>query len=139
MSRLLKFKVVAILAVFLSACNFVTKPEVPTPEATPNFGNIFDPQDTPIQEWRGIPIMPQATNGQEFIERNTYSFEAKVTVKEVQEFYEENLASIGWMQTFGMPNDAEGIFIFQKENGILTIEILPSDGTALVMLTLGQQ
>src|SRR5512135_3317332 len=27
-------------------------------------GNIFNPQGTPVQEWKGIPIMPQATAGQ---------------------------------------------------------------------------
>src|SRR5215212_6901044 len=40
---------------------------MPTIEAlATNFGNMFDPQGTPVQEWKGIPIMPQASAGQEF-------------------------------------------------------------------------
>ena len=40
---------------------------VPTLEAiATQFGGFFDPQGTPVQEWKGIPIMPQATAGQEF-------------------------------------------------------------------------
>src|SRR5688572_25842291 len=35
---------------------------MPTLEALassmPDFGNMFDPQGTPVQEWRGIPIPP---------------------------------------------------------------------------------
>jgi hypothetical protein len=47
---------------------------VPTFEAiATQFGNYFDPQGTPAQEWKGIPIMPQATAGQEFSENNSSS------------------------------------------------------------------
>ena len=40
---------------------------VPTLEALasalPDFGNMFNPQGTPVQDWRGIPILPEATAG----------------------------------------------------------------------------
>ncbi|HEX5810403.1 MAG TPA: hypothetical protein VFY25_17165, partial [Anaerolineales bacterium] len=75
------------------------------PSALPTFealatqvGNYFDPQGAPVQEWRGIPIMPQATVGQEFSDTNTYSFKTSGTVQDVQNFYNAELAALGWNQ-----------------------------------------
>ncbi|HUF00715.1 MAG TPA: hypothetical protein VMN99_15780 [Anaerolineales bacterium] len=116
---------------------------VPTLEALasalPDFGNIFDPQGTPVQEWRDIPIMSQATAGQEFAENNTYSFRVAATASEVQEFYNEQLASLDWNQPFTFPLEADGgIMVFQKEESVLTITIVSSEGTLAVALTLAE-
>jgi hypothetical protein len=105
--------------------------------AIPDFQNMFNPQGTPVQEWRGIAVMPQATAGQEFPENNTYSFKANVTVKEVQAFYNEKLVSLGWNQPFEFPmEEAGGIMVFQKENSTLTITITSSEGATVVLLTM---
>jgi hypothetical protein len=105
----------------------------------PDFGNMFDPQGTPVQEWRGIPILPQATAGQEFSENNTYSFKANVTAKEVQDFYNEKLAALGWSQPFSLPIQAEGgLLVFQKEQSSLAITITTTEGSAVVLLVLTQ-
>lgn len=114
---------------------------VPTIEALasalPDFENIFNPQGTPVQEWRGIPIMPQATAGQEFSENNTYSFKANVTAKEVQDFYNAELPALGWNQPFSFPlEDAGGILVFEKDGSNLTITITSSEGSTLVLLLL---
>jgi hypothetical protein len=114
---------------------------VPTLEALasalPDFGNMFNPQGTPVQEWNGIPIMPQATAGQEFSENNSYSFKAPVTAKEVQDFYNERLTALGWNQPFSLPIEEQGgIIIFQKDNSALTITITSSEGSVVVLLTL---
>ncbi len=61
----------------------------------PDLGNVFNPQGTPAKEWKGIPIMPQATAGQEFPKDSSYSFKATVTVKEVQDFYSQKLTDLG--------------------------------------------
>lgn len=107
------------------------------PSALPDFENIFNPQGTPVQEWRGVPVMPQATAGQEFPENNTYSFKANVTVKEVQDFYNEKLVALGWNQPFEFPmEEAGGIMVFQKENSTLTITITSSEGSVVVLLTM---
>jgi len=112
----------------------------PTIEALATvFGNISDPQGTPVQEWNGIPVMPQATVGQEFTENNTniYSFKANVTPKEVQDFYNEKLTALSWKQPLNLPMGAEGgIMTFQKDSSALIITISFSEGTALVILTL---
>jgi hypothetical protein len=114
---------------------------IPTLEALasalPDFGNMFNPQGTPVQEWMGIPIMPQATAGQEFSEQNTYSFRVNATTTEIQDFYTEQLTTLGWEQPFSFPLEAEGgIMIFQKDESALTITIISSEGSLVVALTL---
>ena len=114
---------------------------VPTLEALasamPDFGNIFNPEGTPVQEWKGIPVMPQATAGQEFAENNTYSFRVTATAKEVQDFYNGQLEPLGWNQPFSFPLEAEGgIMVFQKDESVLTITIVSSEGSLVVALTL---
>ena len=116
---------------------------VPTLQALasslPDFGNMFDPQGTPVQEWRGIPILPQAIAGQEFSENNTYSFKANVTPKEVQDFYDEKLAALGWSQPFSLPIQSEGgLLVFQKEQSSLAITITTTEGSVVVLLVLTQ-
>ncbi len=110
----------------------------PTIEAlATEFGNFLNPQGTPLQEWKGIPIMTQATAGQEFSENNTYSFRAAVTIKEVQDFYNENLTALGWTSSFNLPSEGDaGLMVFQKDNNTLTITITSSEGSVVVLLTL---
>jgi hypothetical protein len=111
---------------------------VPTFEAiATQFGNYFDPQGTPVQEWKGIPIMPQATAGQEFSENNSYSFRVPVTVKEVQDFYKEKMTALGWNQPLDLPlAESGGIIGFQKEGSVLTLTITSLEGSVVVLLTL---
>jgi hypothetical protein len=109
----------------------------PTLEALASAMPVLNPQGTPVTEWNGIPIMPQATVGQEFSENNTYSFKASVTTTEVQDFYDEQLTALGWNQPFSIPVEAEGgILTFQKDNSTLLITITSSEGSVTVILTL---
>ena len=102
-----------------------------------NIGNMFDPQGTPLQDWRGIPVMPQATAGQEFSESNSYSFRFTGTTQEVQDFYNEQLTALGWSQPFSFPVEAEGgILTFQKDNSTLLVTITASEGSVVVLLTM---
>ena len=111
---------------------------IPTLEAFATvFGDVTNPQGVPAQEWKGIPIMPQATVGQEFSENDSYSFKANVTTTEVQDFYDEKLTALGWNQPFSIPVEAEGgIMTFQNDNNTLLITITSSEGTTTVILTL---
>lgn len=110
---------------------------VPSLEAmATNIGNMFDPQGTPVQQWNGIPIMPQASAGQEFSQNSSYSFRFTGTTQEVQDFYNEQLTALGWSQPFSFPVEAEGgILTFQKENSTLLITITASEGSVVVLLT----
>ena len=112
----------------------------PTIEAlATQFGNTLNPQGTPVQEWKGVPIMPQATAGQEFTESGTniYSFRASATAKEVEDFYKDKMTALGWEQSLSMPGGSEGGFMaFQKDNSFLTIVITSSDNSVVVLLTM---
>ena len=109
------------------------------PSSIPDFEGFdyFDPQGTPLSEWNGIPIMSGATSGEEFNE-STYSFKLNATVQEVQDFYNAELANLGWSSTFNLPGDENGaILFFSKDPSFLTITITNFDEDTLVMLTMG--
>lgn len=112
----------------------------PTIEAlATTFGDVFNPQGTPLQEWNGVPIMPQATAGQEFTQNNThiYSFKANATTKEVQDFYNAKMTALNWKERYTLPSMAEGgLMAFQKGSSVLTITITPSEGSVVVLLTM---
>jgi hypothetical protein len=114
---------------------------IPSVEAlATDLGNTLDPQGTPVQEWNGVPIMPQATAGEEFSENNTYSYRVNATAQEVQEFYDKELTALGWNQPFEIPLEADGgLLMFGKDNSGLMILITPSEGSLVVLLTLTQQ
>ena len=117
------------------------------PSAVPSFealasqlapiGDMFNPQGTPDSEWNGIPVMPQATAGQDFPDTRSYSFKADATVKEAEDFYKAELETLGWSSLVNMPSDANGaILIFNKDSSTLTITIAESDGAIVVILTM---
>lgn len=100
-------------------------------------GDMFNPQGTPVSEWNGIPIMSQATAGQEFPDTKSYSFKADATVKESVDFYNAELEELGWSSSVNTPADANGAFlIFNKDSRTLNITIAESDGSILVILTM---
>jgi hypothetical protein len=114
---------------------------VPTFEALASqlapIGDMFNPQGTPVSEWNGIPIMSQATTGEDFPDTKSYSFKANATVKEAQDFYKAELEKLGWSSFVNVPSDANGaILIFNKEGSTLTITIAESEGSILVILTM---
>ena len=187
MSRASKILSLALVLMFVLACNFVTQPiddvqnlaetaqsvasqfpietlqaagtaiasaipaetlqalpsQIPTVQALasslPDFGSMLNPQGTPVQEWRGIPIMPAATAGQEFSENNTYSFKANATATEVKDFYNQRLPELGWSQPFEFPFQGDtGIMVFQKEQSSVTITVTSSEGSVVVLLVMAQ-
>ena len=94
------------------------------PSEIPDYGNYFSPTGTPVQDWNGIPIMPQATVGQEFNE-NTYSYTVPLSASDVQAFYDQKMKEIGWTSAFGFQASEEGgIMLFQKDSDLLTITIV---------------
>ena len=102
----------------------------------PDFGNMFDPKGEPVAEWKSIPIMPQATAGQEN-DANNYSFKFTGTVKEASDYYNDELVKLGWTTMFSMPGDENGgILAFQKDSSVLTVTIVYTDGTTVVVLTM---
>ncbi len=148
MSRLIGF--FAFMGVVSLACATITQPisdaknfaataeayATSMPSQMPDVKAFTDPQGTPVSEWNGIPIMTQATAGQEF-NAKTYSFKAIATGTEAQEFYKTQLKSLGWTQPFELPSGTNaGIMVFQKESAFLTITITPADDKIVVILNL---
>ena len=58
------------------------------PSMIPDVGSYFDPTGTPVDQWNGIPVMPQATVGEEF-GVSTYSYTVPVSAIDVQTFYNQ--------------------------------------------------
>jgi len=106
----------------------------------PDIGDMMNPQGTPVSEWNGLPIMSQATAGQEFPDANSYSFKANVTVQEVQDYYNTELVKLGWASTISLPGDANGaVMLFSKDSDLLTLTITSENGEVVVLLLLVAQ
>jgi hypothetical protein len=104
--------------------------------ALPDFGNMFDPQGEPVAEWKGVPIMSQATAGQEHDSSN-YSFKFTGTAQEASDFYNAEMVNLGWTSLFSMPgNESGAVLAFQKDNNILTVTITTTGDATVVLLTL---
>lgn len=160
MTRLSKLLAIPVVVIFLLACSLVSQPVQDAQQLAetaqafgsaipaetlqafgtnmPDLENMFNPQGTPLQEWKGIPVMPQATAGQEFAEGKTYSFRAPVTMKDVQDFYNQKLTALGWSQPFDIPSEGDAaLMVFQRENSTLTITITSSEDSSVVLLAIG--
>ncbi|HXD12137.1 MAG TPA: hypothetical protein VN653_18860 [Anaerolineales bacterium] len=105
--------------------------------AIPNFGDMFNPQGEPVSEWNGIPIMSQATAGQEFTDSKTYSFKANASVKEASDFYTDTLVKLGWSSTMSLPGDNNSaVLVYSKGSNFLTVTITAQGDATLVLLTM---
>jgi hypothetical protein len=94
------------------------------PSEIPDYGNYFSPTGTPVEQWNDIPIMPQATAGQEF-DDHTYSYTVPLPATDVQTFYNQKMEELGWTSSFGFQATEEGgILLFQKDSAFLTITIM---------------
>lgn len=97
--------------------------------------NYFNPQGTPLDMWNEIPIMPNATAGQEFNE-STYSFKVAETPEAVKDYYKAELANRGWDSAFDLPIESDGgLMLYSRGDNLLTITITLSDGETVVVLT----
>lgn len=103
----------------------------------PDLGNFFNPQGTPVSEWKGIPVMPQATAGEEFAESSIYSYKVDASIEEVQQYYKTELEELGWQSFFNLPSDSSGsVQVYQKEGSVLTITVIDTQGSIVVMLSM---
>lgn len=114
---------------------------VAIPSALPtefsDFGNAANPQDKPLEEWKGIPIPPSAIAGNE--SPGIYSFSAKATIQEVLDFYKKAMADKGWNELFAMPDTGSGALLTYEKGGntsTVTITVDPNNaGQVLVFVT----
>jgi hypothetical protein len=62
--------------------------------ALTDISKYYHPTGTPLKTWREVPILPQATAGQEY-PPYVYSYTANATLEEANQFYKPLLASLG--------------------------------------------
>lgn len=106
------------------------------PSQIPDVTGFMNPQGEPVAEWNGIPIMTQASAGQEF-NASTYSYKARITAADAVLFYKEKLTALGWTQPFDVPSGSNmAVLIFQKESSFLTITVAPAEDEFVVVLNL---
>ena len=81
--------------------------------------------------------MPQATEGQEFVDSSIYSYKVDASIEEVQQYYKTELEELGWQSFFNMPSDSGGsVQVYQKEGSVLTITVIDTQGSIVVMLSM---
>ncbi len=105
------------------------------PSSMPALGQYLNPTGTPVSTWNDIPIMSQATAGQEF-NKTTYSFKASgVTEADVQTFYNDKLKTLGWSSSFSAQGGSQGgIMLFTKDSSVLSITVTTIDQNVVVLL-----
>lgn len=151
MRRIFKFMLFAILIGTVLACGVISNPlsgaqnlastaeafASAIPSGLPDVTKYLNPQGQPVSEWNGIPIMPEATAGEEF-SKNTYSYRASgVDSAAIQSFYNDKLKAQGWSSPFSAQGGgAGGLMLFTKETQVLTITITKSDQDEVVLLSL---
>lgn len=99
----------------------------------------MNPVGTPLQSWKDIPIMPQATDGQAYGD-SVYSFKAKATLAQARSFYDKAHLSLA----FGMTEPTTGTggsgasathsVTYVLPNGILDIESFDSNPSEVVVV-----
>ena len=156
MSRVYRFVLLPLVLAGSLACGLITKPisdaknlaataealasAMPLetlqalPSQMPDAGQYLNPVGAPLKEWNGIPVMPQATAGQE-VNATTYSFKANAAVAEAKNYYDTALPGLGWSRAFSAQTDNSGAqMLFTKESSFLSITITPTDNQVVVFL-----
>jgi hypothetical protein len=93
------------------------------------------PEGTPVEAWEGIPVMPGAQAGEE--QEGSYAFTVPVEKFEVQNFYETQMAGLGWTLVHtGTSEQGALILLFRKEAETATITVAPQpEGNLLILIT----
>jgi len=87
------------------------------------------------EEWKGIPIMPEATSGQDL--GGIYEYHVNAKPEEIANFYSSHLKDDGWSELFSSPyTSGAGLMTFTRGSETLVITYSDnSDGKFLVTLT----
>jgi len=89
-------------------------PEAQSPSLPIPFANLSgvsqyeNPVGQPVSAWNGIPIMPQATAGQEFKPGEVYSFKATAIISQAVSFYQGKMPALGYAINAGPGSGSAG-------------------------------
>jgi len=106
----------------------------PTATPTESAPDLPMPSGTPSSEWEGVSIMPNALSGEGISQG--YIFTINATSDEIQLFYENEMAKLGWdALASGLSATNATLMIFFKGANTFSVTIIPQpDGTMYVML-----
>ena len=77
--------------------------------------------------WHGIPIMPQATAGEETAGGDQYTYSVEATYEQALEFYEREMARAGWQLT-GRGTNGGFMLMYEKDGASATIGTMGRTG-----------
>ncbi len=151
MTRVYKFTLFAILIGTVLACGVISSPlsgvqnvastaealASAIPSGLPDVSKCLNPQGQPVSDWNGIPVMSEATVGEE-CGKSTYSYRVSGSDEQaIQTFYNDKLKAAGWDSPFSAQGaSAGGLMLFTKESQVLSITIAKVDQDTVVLLTL---
>ena len=108
-----------------------------------NVAQYFNPVGIPVQNWHNIPIMSQATEGQEF-KTNVYSYTAAATLAQARQFYVSKAGSLGLTNSpgtgySGTGNNASHNVDFTSHNLSIVLTSFDNDtGHVIVVISTAQ-
>jgi hypothetical protein len=157
MSRIYRFTLLFIFLAMSLACGLISNPlsqaqnlaataqsmatsmTTSMPSGMPDVSGYLNPVGAPVSDWNSIPIMPQATAGQEF-NKNTYSYKVSgVAVADIQAFYTDKLKTLGWTSAFSAQGGTQGgMMLFTKGTNVFSLVTTPGDNNGLVVILIYQ-
>ena len=81
----------------------------------------FSSTDKPLANWNGVPIMPQATAGQQ-ANNGTYMFKVPVDSETIESYYSDKLKSLGW----NLADSRWQGMKFTKDKSVLLVTLAPA-------------
>ena len=105
-----------------------------------NLSEYFHPVGTPVPSWNSIPILSQATAGQEY-NPNIYSYLATATLDQARQFYESKASALGitnppMTSTAGLGSNASHGVTFYSYNVVLSLTTYDNDtGHVIVVIS----
>lgn len=118
----------------ITPSNTPTMTPLPPPTSTPAQDALHIPTGTPVSAWKGIPIMPNAVSGDG--DDKGYSYTADATPSDVQKYYDEALAKLGWSAFATGKGEGKSVLLFyQKGSEMLSLLAVSDavDGLTLVV------
>jgi hypothetical protein len=122
--------------VYIGGKGTVTYPDktsVELPLSAPVAGSVPAPSEEStavigtVAIWKGIPVMPGATDGKE--EFGLYSYTVTASPAEVRAFYQQHMSALGWQEEadvtastadFGFSKDLTFMYVWVKSEGGIT-------------------
>lgn len=89
------------------------------------------------QTWSGIPVLPNVIVAESFsdlMDSSSCGYMAAVKLTAAEEWYEQQMADIGWELVSRKKEDVATVLSFRREAEALTVSLQPSDAAVIVLL-----